>query len=253
MNKKIFSQEMEDWNKNFEFYFKDSGGPFQKIIRDEIDLVYNLNNQDIVLDAGCGTKPTSKDSVSIDFSINMLLEAKNKNPSGNFILCSVHSLPFKSDVFDTVVSNGLFHHAKVQGIFDDCIKEFNRVLKKNGKLCIFDRSDSFIPNFFFYLRKPIKLIFKSKSQCSTRNESVFVEKDVKKILEGGFYIEKRKYVVTLPFQFMIIATNVIHYIFGFSLARSIQNKLKKIGRFLEIHLSFKSLCAEQCIKMEKMS
>ena len=252
MNREVFLQEIEDWDRNAQFYSYDAVMPFQHVVRQKIEQVYELKENDFILDAGCGTHRISDNIIGVDFSFDMLRRAKKNNPSGKYVLCSVHQLPFKAGVFDKVVCNGLLHHVKVQGLFDECLSEFHRVLKDNGHLCIFDRSGNFIPNFFMALRQPIKLIYKPKSQCCTRNETEFAEGDVRKIVKRGFIVEAQKYIVTLPFQIMIIAANVIHYVLGVSVAKKLQLRIKKIGLLLEKRMSFRWLCAEQCLRLRKV-
>lgn len=252
INREIFLQEIIDWDKNARFYSHDAVMPFQHVIRQEVEQVYELKENEFVLDAGCGTHKISDNTIGVDFSFEMLRRAKENNQSGKYVLCSVHQLPFKAGIFDKIVCNGLLHHVKVQGLFEECLNNFHCVLKKTGHLCIFDRSGNFIPNFFMMLRQPLKLIYKSKSQCCTRNETEFTEDDVRKIVECGFFMEMRDYIVTLPFQFMIIATNVTHYILGAFVARKLQLCTKAIGLFLEKYMSFRWLCAEQCLRLRKI-
>ncbi len=252
INRDIFLQEIVDWDKNAQFYSYDAAMPFQQLVRREIEKVYDLKHKYFILDAGCGAQSISNNIIGVDFSFEMLRRAKKNNPSGKYALCSVHQLPFKEIIFDKIVCNGLLHHVKAQGFFDECLIEFHRVLKENGHLCVFDRSGNFIPNLFMALRQPFKLIFKPKSQCCTRNEAEFTEKDIRKIMMCGFIIETRKYIVTLPFQIMIITTNIIHYILGVSLAKKLQLYTKKIGLLLEKHMSLRGLCAEQCLRLRKI-
>lgn len=252
MNKKIFEREIQDWDKNVQFYINENSMPFQKLLRKEIYDFYNLSKNDKVLEAGGGAIKINQNTVIVDFSPKMVEVAKKINPPDRkIILGSVHQLPLENEVFDAVVVNGTFHHLKAQGLLEVSVKEFYRVLKPQGKICVFDRANHFIPNIFFYLRKPFKLIYSPKSQCSTRSETFFLEEDLKDILNTGFKIEKRKYLVPLPFQLLIIFTNVLQYIFGHKLAKKIQAILKPLGAFLEKYFSFKPLCAEQCIILRK--
>jgi hypothetical protein len=79
-----------------------------------------------------------------------------------------------------------------------------------------------------------------------------LEKDLQNILDNGFKIEERKYLVPLPFQLIIIFTNIIQYIFGYKTAKGLQKLLRPIGYFIEKYFSFKPLCAEQCIILRKI-
>lgn len=254
MYKDIFEQEIKDWNKNAQFFANENLMPFQKIIRKEIYDFYDFRENEMILEAGGGVIKIKDNMILVDFSPKMINRAKELNPekADKCILASAHQLPFSDNTFDVIVANGLMHHLKVQGILEQSIKEFYRVLKPNGKICIFDRAFNLVPVFFFYLRKPLKLIYKPKSQCSTSNEPHFLEKDLKEILKHSFKIEKRKFIVNVFFQILIIFTNVIQYIFRPQLAQKIQGKLYKTAEFIEKKLSYKILCAEQCVILRKI-
>jgi ubiquinone/menaquinone biosynthesis C-methylase UbiE len=253
MNKKIFEQEIKDWDKNVNFYMNENLMPFQEMIRREIYDFYELSENDKVLEAGGGAIKINPNTVIMDFSPKMVEFAKSINPPDRkIILGSVHQIPFADQTFDAVVVNGTFHHLKAQDLFEESVKEFHRVLKPKGKICVFDRAYNLIPNFFFYLRKPIKKIYSPKSQCSTRNETFFLESDIEEILKQGFRIEKRKYLVPLPLQLLIISTNVFQYLGGKKLAQKSQKFLKPLGRVLEKYLAFKPFCAEQCLILRKI-
>ena len=253
MNEKVFKQEIEDWDKNVDFYINENLMPFQEMIREEIYDFYGLSENDKVLEAGGGAIKIGPNTVIMDFSPKMVETAQSINsPDRKIILGSVHQTPFKEQTFDAVIVNGTFHHLKAQGLLEDAVKEFYRILKPNGKICVFDRAYNSIPNFFFYLRKPFKKIYSPKSQCSTRNETFFLESDIQKILKQGFSMEKRKYLVPLPLQLLIISTNIFQYLGGKNLAQKAQKLLKPLGKFLEKHLAIKALCAEQCLVLRKI-
>lgn len=254
MNQKVFEQEIKDWDRNAKFFANENLMPFQKIIRKEIYDFYDLKENDKVLEAGGGVIKIGENTILADFSPEMVNKAKelNRGKAGKCILASAHELPFPDKNFDVIVANGLMHHLKVQGVLGQSIKEFYRVLKPNGRICIFDRAFNLVPVFFFYLRKPLKLIYKPKSQCSTSNEPHFLENDLREILKHGFKIEKRKFIVNIFFQILIIFTNVIQYVFGSQLAQKIQGKLYKTAEIIEKKLSYKILCAEQCVILRKI-
>ena len=252
MDNNIFKQEKEDWNGNAQFYANENLMPFQEeLVRKKIYDFYNLQETDKVLEAGGGIVKLSANTVLVDFSPKMIEAAKKINPNNECILASVHKLPFADNSFDVIIANGLMHHIKVQGIFDDALEEFQRVLKNGGKLCIFDRTSNLIPKILFYLRQPTKLFYKPKSTCSTRNETPFLEDDIKKIINHGFTLEKRMYLINIFFQHMIIFTNIFQYLFGAKIAIKLQKFTLPLARFIENNFSFKPLCAEQCLVMLK--
>lgn len=252
MKKEIFQQEIEDWDKNAEFYANENLMPYQKVIREKLAEFYALSEREKILETGGGVIKISKNTVLVDFSPKMVELAKKINPPDReIILASCHELPFKNETFDAIVANGLFHHLKAQDLLEASAREFYRVLKPGGRLCVFDRADNLVPKIFFYLRKPVKLIFKPKSQCCTRNEQPFLEEDIEKILSRGFKKEKRQYLVTLPFQFLVIFSNFLQYSSGSKTAQKFQERTLKLAASFEKHLAFKPLCAEQCLVLRK--
>ena len=193
MNRRIFQREIADWDKNTKYYSRGSVMPFRKIINNEIEGVYGLRESDFILDAGCGARGVKHNVVSVDFSFEMLKKAKENNPEGKYVLGSVHQLPFKQGIFDKVICNGFLHHVKVQGVLDECLEEFDAVLKDDGYLCVFDRADNLIPNFLVALQQPLKLLCQTKSQCSSGNECDFTADDLLRILARGFQMVEEQY------------------------------------------------------------
>ena len=252
MNEEIYKQEIEDWNKNTAFYENENLMPYQeKIYRKQIYEFYDIKKEERVLDVGGGTTNVSENTIIVDFSPKMIEACKETNGAGKCILASAHNLPFKNQEFDVIIANGLFHHLKVQGIFEESVKEFYRVLKPNGRICIFDRADNLFPRILFILRKPFKILLKPKSTCSTRNESKFLEEDIERIKRGGFEMVRKKYVINVFFQTITIFANVLQYIFGYKVAYCWQKLTWPIAFLLEKMFSFKIFCAEQLIVMEK--
>lgn len=252
MNNQILKEEIEDWDKNAQFYANENLMPFQEVVRQEIYDFYEIKPSDLVLEAGGGVIKVDQNTTLIDISPVMVKKAKEINePDRKIMVASTHALPFPDKSFDKIIGNGLWHHLKAQGILKESAHEFLRTLKDDGRLCLFDRGDNLVPKIFFYLRKPFKLVYRPKSQCCTRNELPFLDSDIQDILDCGFVIEKRKYLITLPFQLTIIFTNVLQYLLGAKTARLIQKKLKGFGRWLEKHFAFKPLCAEQCLVLKK--
>lgn len=102
----------------------------------------------VVLDAGCGSlvftakvyaNAANKEIILLDRSLGMLKKAKERlikltgKIPNNIVLIQgdIFDLPFKNNVFDTVISVGVLH------MFDnkkDLLDELRRVKKKNAKL-----------------------------------------------------------------------------------------------------------------------
>jgi len=111
------------------------------------DLVqrFKIKKGASVLDLGSGTgvllpfllkSAGNKGEVfAIDFSLKMLLKAKSKkgNEKAKFINADAEKLPFKKDLFDSVICFGSFAH------FPDkrkALKEISRVLKNGSEIFI---------------------------------------------------------------------------------------------------------------------
>jgi len=252
INKKIFQQELEDWDKNAQFYIEKNALPYYGFINEKLIKFYELKENEKILEAGGATGLITGSNVTIvDFSPKMIEVAKKLNPQGNFIISSVHKMPVPDKEFDVIIADDLFHHVKAQELLEATAEEFKRVLKDDGRLCVFERNSSILPRLFFYLRQPIKKMVKTKNQCSSRNESIFSKKDLEKILKCGFEIQRRKYMFALPFQALTILTNVIQYLFSNKTSRHIQEKTIKFAIFLETKLNYKFLCAQQCLILIK--
>ena len=109
-----------------------------------------------VLELGCSsgflTKYLGK-VTAIDTSEDMLKITKSKNPSANCISADMFEMPFKSSVFDKVVTMRVWNHLDEKDL-RKAMKEAKRVLKPKGFL-IFDIEEKSatrrITSFFYKL------------------------------------------------------------------------------------------------------
>lgn len=103
----------------------------------------------MVLDLGCGDglniailwKMGIKKMVGVDISGKLLQLAKRNNPKIKFYLGSAQKIPFKSNSFDIVLVDSVFHH--LMG-YEDAVKEIKRVLRKDGCLCFIEPHKSLL-------------------------------------------------------------------------------------------------------------
>lgn len=115
-------------------------------LHDQVLDALNLNGDEKILDAGCGTGNFEKlliekgiDSIQIealDFSQAMLKRARQKNGNHNFDFQQFdlnNKLPFPDSHFDKIVSVNAVYALKDPGA---TIQEFTRVLKPKGKIII---------------------------------------------------------------------------------------------------------------------
>ena len=106
--------------------------------------ILDLKEEYNVLECGCGpgalwyknaSKIKSKNITLFDLSPGMLEEAKRntsgiKNVNFKYICGDVQKLPFIDGTFDVVIANHMLYHVPD---IDLALREFNRVLKHNGK------------------------------------------------------------------------------------------------------------------------
>ena len=108
------------------------------------ELVENLNLEkgDKVLDVACGSGVVSHKCVEkgafvygIDININAIEYANGKNiDNSTFLVADAQNLPFKSGYFDAVICCEVIEHLHNPEFMID---EVSRVLKENGKICVF--------------------------------------------------------------------------------------------------------------------
>ncbi len=97
----------------------------------------------VVLDAGCGTgynmgwlkRRYGAGVTGIDFSLQALDLCRRRGERA-LVRADAASLPFRSDVFDLVVSFDVLTHLKDEPARAAALKEFLRVLKRGGQLLL---------------------------------------------------------------------------------------------------------------------
>ena len=139
------------------------------IIRNQLENGELPINQQLLVDAGCGTGLYSATLVkyvrnieAIDLNAGMLNIAKNKmklegkNGLINFYLASIDSLPLEDNNADAVMINQVLHHLPDNSTrgwshHEKVFREFWRVLKSGGMLIINSCSPEQIEcGFWFY-------------------------------------------------------------------------------------------------------
>ena len=147
-DKKVAKLFSEIWpNLSNEVYYNE---PFQFTKKRFLKSGFNpfeIFKDKVCLDAGCGSgkfsialkKLGAKKVIGIDLGERGLKFArkklKQKNIKGIFYKkASLLNLPFQNKSFDLIWSNGVIHHTSN---YEKCIKEFSRVLKKDGTLFLY--------------------------------------------------------------------------------------------------------------------
>jgi SAM-dependent methyltransferase len=151
---------------------------------------YTKNKNNVkILDAGCGTGGNLVAlnklgyAVGIDLSKEAIYFSKQRGID-KLIEGSVSRLPFKDNCFDVVLSIDVLYH---QQVYDDIIalKEFHRVLKKNGVLILH------LPAFEFLRGPHDKAVHTQRRYTSSEIK--------KKLISISFKIEKNTYRIFLFF------------------------------------------------------
>jgi len=152
----------------------------------------NIKN---ILDFGCGSgivanelKKAGYNVVGVDISQNAINETKRKYPDINFICVSVENkLPFEDKEFDAIYCTEVIEH-----IYDTefLMKEFGRILKKDGLLFISTPYHGFIKNLLITL-----FAFDKHFNIFGPHIRFFTKKSLKHLLNKfNFKIQKIKYL-----------------------------------------------------------
>jgi len=134
INKKAYNKIAKEWSdKNF---------TSTKMLNKLDKFITYIKTGKKILDVGCGPGRDTKylmehgfDVVGIDFSKDMINEARKRVPNGNFRLMNMMGLDFYDNSFDGVWSLGSFLHIEKKEA-SAVLKEFWRVLKKCGVLVV---------------------------------------------------------------------------------------------------------------------
>ncbi|BCA54109.1 hypothetical protein W02_12490 [Nitrospira sp. KM1] len=100
---------------------------------------FDKDKLDLLLDAGCGngrfleTLPADTVSVGIDASLNLLKAARRRKRGHFHVCCELEHLPFKDNLFGTVISCRVIQHLKKQ---EQAISELCRITRDHGDLIL---------------------------------------------------------------------------------------------------------------------
>jgi ubiquinone/menaquinone biosynthesis C-methylase UbiE len=129
-----------------------------KDIFENVLFNYSQNNEQSILDVGCGTgfllqfleDSGRKKVFASDITPKMLQIASSKYPLPNYFRGDTYSLPFKENTFDYVLCNSLLHHLYD---WESALVELVRVLKRGGTLFVGCEPNSYVYKLFNPLRK----------------------------------------------------------------------------------------------------
>jgi ubiquinone/menaquinone biosynthesis C-methylase UbiE len=116
-----------------------------------------VSKEAFVLELFCGMGETGaglarsgyENLICSDISLNMLRENDGKI---NKSLCNAISLPFKDDIFDSVIIQGGLHHLRDLKERIVCLNEIKRVLKSSGLVFISEPANTvFVKVWLFFI------------------------------------------------------------------------------------------------------
>lgn len=164
--------------------------PVSQYIVKEIEEISNKRKIDKVIDIGCGGGRYSRylnshgyNVLAVDKYKEMAFSLKKENIE--FVQANMDNIPTSSEIFDIILSIGVIHNATTRIEFINTIKEFNRILKKNGYVILSVFTNDIITEDLKYLGKGVY-------EVENRPPMVLLSKEeISQIVkENGFYIEK---------------------------------------------------------------
>jgi len=182
----------ENYNKTSSFYDKTRSALGIDIILKELKRSSNPLNQQIIIDAGCGTGLYSKALIgkvakieAVDKNPRMLNVAKTKLKSNlksniRFHQSTILSLPFADEIADAIIVNQVLHHLPDNAKLcwkkhSKVFKEFYRVIKPGGCLIINSCSHEQLCNgFWFYSLIPdaLNVVLEKTISINTLSEQL---------------------------------------------------------------------------------
>lgn len=259
----VVHQELEDWERNAEFYLREPRSPLFGLLHGAKRRAYALGGQPrlVVLDLGGGTGYFSRElaaqghvAVTLDFSARMLRLGREAYGLPLAIECAVPPLPFADASLDAVVANGVLHHCKAQDTLAATVGEIHRVLKPGGLLLVYDRNGAFLGRHLHHFVLGVKRSLERRRRfgaSSSGAEPDFNDADLRTLTDAGFAIERRRYVSTLYTFSAIVATNCVEYAGLPRLAQALRWLAWPLAAVAERVLAFKAVTVEQCLRLRK--
>uniref|UniRef100_A0A7C3N8I1 Class I SAM-dependent methyltransferase n=1 Tax=candidate division WOR-3 bacterium TaxID=2052148 RepID=A0A7C3N8I1_UNCW3 len=176
----------------------------------------------LILDSACGTGRDLKDlknSIGMDYNFYALKYAKKYcdklvNGDANF-------LPFKDKTFEIIFSFDLLQHEGID--FDKVLKEYNRVLKKEG---------------YIFLNLPMFNFLYSKHDIAVNNSIRFDMKDLKKFKNYGFSTQDKIYWNFVLFPLIVFLRKFVFQFFSYDETSDVKETGKLTNLLLDKIFSF---------------
>jgi tRNA (uracil-5-)-methyltransferase TRM9 len=179
-NREVFDQIASSWY----------GFRHRTIFREELEMLVKRWQTGKLLNIGCGHGPDfvpfgkSFELYGVDFSIEMLRLAKKYavkfkiNP--HLVLAEIDHLPFRSEIFNNVISVATYHHLKSEKERLAAFKELKRVLKPGGEAFI-TVWNHWQPKFWLN-KRDVMVPWKTKEEVLYRYYHLFSYSELMKIV-----------------------------------------------------------------------
>lgn len=165
------------------------------------EFINTLENFSIILDIGSGNGRNTNYKNHIIFGLDIsFLQLKKKSLENSFFVhANMINIPYKSNIFDTIICIASFHHLKSIEERHLCLKEIRRVLKKNGKILLsiwsINQPKKTKRNFNNYGDTIVNWNTNKKNQNGNqiiipRYYYIFEINEIKKLLQNYFTIAK---------------------------------------------------------------
>lgn len=164
---------------------------------DLLSITGKISATDSVLELGCGTglftrlvyQKTKAKITATDLSEDLLEEAREKFPAGNFIRDDAMNMQFGNESFDVVFGSSILHHLSLK----KSAEEIYRVLKPGGRM-VFAEPNMLNPQIFIQKNIP----FIKKWMGDSPDETAIVRWKYKKLLEQTGFTN----VSIFPYDFL---------------------------------------------------
>ena len=165
------------------------------------EKVIDLRPATPLLDLGCATgrlvnklsRLEYDDLYGFDISLECLRIARRNAGSSkiSFTQGFIEYLPYKSNLFSTVILSGVFHHLENPL---DAIREAARVLKRSGELIIME------PNFIYGIRQIVNLVLDFYPVQGDRR--FYTPRKISDLVESSGFL--RKLLIRIPLSYILV-------------------------------------------------
>lgn len=137
----VKEKSIKHFNSNAVEYDSSFDGKFVKVMYQSVLEELEKEKEGKFLDVGCGTGNVlcklvngKRELFGIDLSENMVKESKKRmGRDADIMVADAEHIPYKDNMFDTLVCNASFHHYPHP---EKALMEMKRILKNGGRLLI---------------------------------------------------------------------------------------------------------------------